>query len=396
MYQRIPPRPYRGYGQSKHRKRFVLLAVFLGLCLLAFSAFFILQDYLVFSSDGVRLELPFSLSKKISNKAGDPVTPPLEIEPQESAQEGTQAPPDNTVTPPEKVLVPATVLHAVYADVSKLSDSGYRKNLLALPDLNAVVIDLKLPDGSITYRSKAAAGGASDKASDAVSEAVKEFSDNGIYIIGRMSAFRDNIAPRTEMRAAAVKTKSEAVWLDYKSISWFNPYEAGTGQYLAALALEASDMGVDELQLYNLCFPVSGKIGLISYSDTGDRTATVNAILKEVSTALDGSKMVLSVMPEDSALATGKDLNAGQDIAEFSKTGRIYFNVSGSASTALFDSVKWDQIASGAFDAGEIVPVLKTIAEDKPLAALPQEPLEKCGYVLMNESGEYTPQNFVE
>ena len=353
-----------------------------------------MQDYLVFSADGVRLELPFFQTKEISSKPYDAVDPPLEIEPQEA--EGTQAPAANTDTPSESIPVPMTVLHAVYADGSKLSDSEYRKSLLSLTGINAVVIDLKLPDGSITYRATAAAAGASDNASSAVSDAVKEFSDNGIYVIGRMSAFQDNIAPRTAMRASAVKTKNGVVWLDYKYISWLNPYEAGTGEYLSALALEASDMGFDELQFYNFCFPVSGKTGLISYIDTGDRTAAVSGILKTVITALSGSKMVLSVMPEDSALATGKDMNAGQDIAELVKMGRIYFNVSDNATAALLTSAKWDPISSGAFDAGGIVPVFKTGAADKPLAGLPQETLEKCGYVLINESGDYTLENFAQ
>ncbi len=395
MYYRIPG-PYKGYGHDKRRRRLVFFAVLAGLCVLAVSAFFILQNYLVFSADGVRLEFPFLQSKNQNDTTpGDSDAPPLEVETPEPG--GTETPPNETQTPPEATNVPETVLHAVLADVSKLSDGEYRRDLMSLPGVNAIVVDLKNPDGSVTYRSTAAVEGARENASDAVSEAIREFTENGIYVIGRMSAFRDNIAPRTAMRSSAVKTASGATWLDYKSIGWFNPYREGTAQYLSALAKEASELGCNELMFYNFCFPISGKTELISYSDTEgvDRTTAVNTVLDKISKALSGSDMVLSVTPENSALPTGKDEKAGQDIRMLADlSGRIYFDASDAQSEALFDSLKWDQIVSGAFDDGKIVPVLQSNENNRPLSALPETVIDKCGYVLVSDDGEYTPTNF--
>ncbi|MDP4110040.1 MAG: putative glycoside hydrolase, partial [Bacillota bacterium] len=251
MNYRIPG-PYRGYNAHRGR-RLKIIAALVGVCLLGASAFLLLQDYLVFSPDGVRLELPFfGLDKKSGKAPKKEETPPLKVETGGSEKNGTE-PQSNAAEPeqtaPEKPAgnSDSLILNAVCADYAKLSDREYRRSLMSLSGVNAVIVDLKLADGNVTYLSKAASPDAQKKASDSVSDAIKEFSENGLRVIGRISAFRDNAAPRTVMRSSAIRTGSGATWLDYNYYGWLDPYKKSSAEYLGALSKEAEELGCSEV-----------------------------------------------------------------------------------------------------------------------------------------------------
>ena len=117
---------------------------------------------------------------------------------------------------------------------------------------NAVVIDIK--DGALSYKSPAAEAlspTAIKKAHVSVEEfqaAVKEFQDEGIYTIGRITCFNDTHYAKDHPEACIKTTVSGS--------RWPSAYSRDVWYYNVALAVEAVDlMGFDEIQFDYVRFP---------------------------------------------------------------------------------------------------------------------------------------------
>ncbi len=105
--------------------------------------------------------------------------------------------------------------------------------------INAVVINIKDDDGNILKDL--------NNGGEKVAEVVRQLKERGIYVIGRIVAFRDKKKVQ-ERKYWAIRNKDGSVYQDKEKMSWLNPYNEEVQKYLIRLAKQATKLGFDEVQ----------------------------------------------------------------------------------------------------------------------------------------------------
>jgi hypothetical protein len=86
---------------------------------------------------------------------------------------------------------------------------------------------------------------------------VRRLHRQGIYVIGRIVTFQDSIMSRVRPDLA-IQDLRGGVWRSYKDESWLDPYSIQAQDYNIALAIEAVELGFDEIQFDYVRFPSDG------------------------------------------------------------------------------------------------------------------------------------------
>lgn len=193
-------------------------------------------------------------------------------------------------------------------------------------NFNAVVIDIKDEAGNISYNSNVKTAidiSASKNMISDIQSVINDFHDAEIYVIGRIVTFKDpNYAKKVPKNA--YKSTDGSLWYDYSGNNWPNPYNTESWEYPIELAIEAANLGFDEIQFDYIRFPSSeGRVRNIAYgfnSDTQSKSDTVNAFLKQVMEKLSPYNVVVSA---DVFGITTKKMgdfeHIGQDFCEIAK-----------------------------------------------------------------------------
>ena len=391
---------YRGNRYRKRNK--VLLTVLSLFLILSLSAcvFIVTENYVVFTSTGIEIRLPF-----LRREEGPDVDdgPPLQIEelPQKPAEDQPQPPPEETPEqPPDEPedTAPET-LWAVAVDAARLTDEVYLDGILALADttgVNAVMVDLKNQDGTLNYVSAASAAVAANASAGAgdIAPGIKRLREGGVYVIGRVYCMRDNTVSR-QVRSTAIKTASGATWLDWEYGGWLSPYEESARAYLTEIVRECAALGVSEIALDDFCFPYRGKFSVISYPDGAAPKADVlTALLEELAAACAQTETKLSLIPVRESVETGAAPEQGQELAGFVPyVSRVYFALTeseaASAAPALIERVAALAPDKTAF----AVPMIEAATNNKAaIDALLQR--QSTSFVLRNAAGIYSPEDF--
>jgi len=147
---------------------------------------------------------------------------------------------------------------------------------LALIDsagLNAVQLDLKDESGRLGYTSQVKMAGeiGSGLVILPMKERLKDLKDRGIYSIARIVVFRDPFLaqkrPDLMVRTAGGSPLAEGTWVD--------PYSKEVQDYNLDLAIEAYQLGFNEVQFDYIRFPEGGAAETAVYScKAGDDTRT--------------------------------------------------------------------------------------------------------------------------
>ena len=94
---------------------------------------------------------------------------------------------------------------------------------------------------------------------------IKEFHDQGIYVIARVAVFQDSCLSK-KYPEYAVKRKSDGgIWKDRKGISWVYAGSKEVWDYNVKIARVAYSIGFDEINLDYIRFPSDGNMKDISY-----------------------------------------------------------------------------------------------------------------------------------
>lgn len=127
-------------------------------------------------------------------------------------------------------------------------------------EINAYVVDIKDEDGYVGYESQVSEVRENNtwKKKYNPEKVLKEFHDNGIYVIGRLVVFKDPVysAKRPDL---AIKHVNGGLWKDNDGITWLNPYQKETWDYTISIAKEAVALGFDEIQFDYVRYPGGGK-----------------------------------------------------------------------------------------------------------------------------------------
>ena len=290
------------YNSYRGRSRFatvvkVLIVVLVLALLAALAALFFLERYIVYSSDGVRLELPFFQKEE----------PPEE--PSRVVVE--TAPPTASPTPE----VEEERFRAVLLDRSALTD-GTAAEQTAAAGANAAIFDMKADDGALAYASQlplALEMGVSDGAAD--SDAISALNDGELYTVARVACFRDNTAPRWR-NSMALRT-AQGNWRDATDTRWLSIQSPAAREYVIGVCRELAELGFDELLLDCCGFPTRGDMDRLQPGENynpDDLTGPVEDFFAELEAALAGFPDLRISVVTNSNVLSGQADGTGQTL----------------------------------------------------------------------------------
>ncbi|HOE56701.1 MAG TPA: putative glycoside hydrolase [Bacillota bacterium] len=187
-------------------------------------------------------------------------------------------------------------------------------------EINAVVIDVKDDEGMMTYASDlpdveftGANGRVRIKDIDAVMKILRE---NDIYAIARIVTFKDRRAG-DKYAHLSIKNKSGGIWRDRNGMSWLNPYNKDSWDYIVDIAEEAAMKGFNEIQFDYVRFPTDGNIKIIDYGSSAEGKSKPEAIAEFLSYGRERlSKKGIVVSADVFGLVTtsADDMHIGQHL----------------------------------------------------------------------------------
>lgn len=136
--------------------------------------------------------------------------------------------------------------------------------------INSIVIELKGDSGNLMFESDTAKEvyGSSEAlmTKDAFKELMDSYKNEGIYLIGRVVAFKDakyaNAFPDNSIQ------KGNGSLLIHNAEPWPSPYSRDVWRYLVGYSKEAIQLGIDEIQFDYCRFPDGLYDNTINYQNT--------------------------------------------------------------------------------------------------------------------------------
>lgn len=356
-----------GYGGYRGRRTLtdvlrliaIVLAVLVGLVL---AGLFFGQEYIVYTDDGVRLELPFLQQR-----------PPSQSEPLPEVKVEVTGPAAAQSQPtPEPEPEPEPAMAAVLLSLAQVDD-GAAGAAMRQAGGNAVVLDMKDDQGLLAWRvdDPMAAEAKVDgqlAARDQMLQLLAE--EEGMYLVARVSCFKDHGLARNE--DYAIRTNSGYKWTDPEKLRWTALTSDAVQDYLVRRLVELSELGFHEIVLDNCGWPDRGNLGYIKKGaayDPADLSGPLERFLQKASDALEGRDTVLSIRCEP-AILTQEPGRTGLTPALLERfAGRIWVDDPGDGTdlAALLDAAG----ISGGSD--RVVAVRDTLqpGDPRPQAELP-------------------------
>ena len=296
-------RSNKGYSGYRGRRTVTdilkLTAVILAVVVvLALGVLFLAQDYLVYTDGGVRWNLPFL------GREEPPLPDPGEVSVTETVPGGPDSSSASSSVQPEEE--PGLALQLPVSSLTGGSAAGE----LAAAGAQALILEMKAPDGTLAWRSgqslASLAGVNGDGSGDA---ALEQWLQGEVYTVARVCCFRDDSIPYYDTSLAL--RRGEGNWRDELGLRWMTPASQRARDYLAALCGELAAMGFEEIVLEHCAFPIQGEVAAINRGegyDPGLATGQVEAFLKQVEQAAApyGTRV---------SLLAGRDTLAGMETA---------------------------------------------------------------------------------
>ena len=268
----------KGYSTYRGRSPFksflkilaviVVLLIALGVALIVY-----LQQFLVFSEDGVHLDLP----PFFRQDEEEPVQPDV----------------------PEPSLLPDPPPVEVVTPTPPPEPEGLQP--VPLPQE-------ALYDG--TALELASAVSAEDRSINVAIKALNQ--TERLYTIARVSCFKDHALGGS--RSLAITTNSGYLWAGTDGMRWISPTNPEAQEYLTGICVELAQLGFDEILLENAGYPDQGNLNWIKKGAAYDETqfaAVISAFYSQVAGALEEYGVKLSVVTTPEAMA-GLDALTGQ------------------------------------------------------------------------------------
>ncbi len=144
--------------------------------------------------------------------------------------------------------------------------------------LNAVVVDIKSDDGLVWDAEVPLAReiGATYDGFD-LGEFVRQAHERDIYVIGRFTVFKDTKLA-TNRPQWAIQSSEGGLWTDDTKNRYTDPFDERAWEYYADLAVEAAELGVDEIQWDYVRFPVDGDLNTLRVDGEYNEESRINQI----------------------------------------------------------------------------------------------------------------------
>jgi len=162
---------------------------------------------------------------------------------------------------PLKIYLQPFVPKALYLTFYGIGDRALRESALRLineTELNALVIDVKGDRGMITYKSSipyaSEIGAQKLVIIKDIRSLLQSLREKGIYTIARIVVFKD-AALGSARPDLTVRTQDGRIWQDREDLIWVDPSRKEVWDYNINIAVEAAQMGFDEIQFDYVRFP---------------------------------------------------------------------------------------------------------------------------------------------
>jgi hypothetical protein len=174
---------------------------------------------------------------------------------------GEQVIPFPTGRTPLKIYLQPFTPKALYLTFYGIGDRSLRESALKLineTELNALVIDIKGDRGMITYKSSipfaSEIGAQKLIIIKDIRRLLQSMREKGIYTIARIVVFKDNTlgSARPDL---TVRTQDGRIWHDGEDLIWVDPSRKEVWDYNINIAVEAAQIGFDEIQFDYVRFP---------------------------------------------------------------------------------------------------------------------------------------------
>ncbi|MDL2288410.1 putative glycoside hydrolase [Oscillospiraceae bacterium OttesenSCG-928-F05] len=327
-------RGYKSYKGGKHGGRGVSIAVICAVLVALVSVFVLfIGDSMTLASLKDRLFGPGAAPTETPSAAPTADIPVLIVETPSPSPTPAETPSPHSGLTLKAVFLPDITDDAAVEAAAALVESG---------TANAVIINMKADSGHLSFVSQTVlAENAEVNAESDPEDAIARLKGAGAYLVGRMSAFKDDRAPRTN-NTFATKISDGVIWLDENYHGWLNPYSDGVKAYLTDLSLELTALGFDEILLDNVCFPTRGRPNLLYFGAdaTTPRTDAIEGFIEDLKATLEGAGAALSCMPGAACLAEGRHEDAGQDLTALAGLcDRIYMRIPETDPLAAFEAM---------------------------------------------------------
>jgi hypothetical protein len=191
-------------------------------------------------------------------------------------------------------------------------------DLIEQTELNAIVIDIK--EGYVWYDTRVQFfhdAGAVLPTYDP-RPLIQELHDRGIYVIARQVIFNDPIVAENRPDLA-IKTDDGETWRGWMGDAWVNPFNRELWQPNIDLAVEAAELGFDEIQYDYIRFPSDGDLRVAdfgpNYTEDG-RVAAIVEFLRASRAALEPTGAMLAVDIFGIVAIYGDDQGIGQRLVD--------------------------------------------------------------------------------
>ena len=279
--------------------------VALVLVLLASCAYLVLQNYIVYDSQGnATLNLPFfhwewGGDQTSGEENGDGQQIPVEI-----------------LRPQEETATQQDQETAQPLQVTERSVYQLRTQDVLAPDQGdtALVLELKDGDGTFFYQSDYARKESVQGQAVSRSKLADLLSPQREWTaVAALCCFHDTAYAFSNMEGAGICQDTGYIWYDAQNTHWLDPAKAGTREYLCGVARECQDMGFDEILLRDFTYPTQGKLEKIGAAvRQADKAEVLAAFLTEMQEAL-GEDTALSVELTQEQVLAGYDETSGID-----------------------------------------------------------------------------------
>jgi hypothetical protein len=161
---------------------------------------------------------------------------------------------------------------AIYMSACVAGTPSFRDRLVRLiedTELNSVMIDIKDYSGGISFSPsdpawqpawQQATCGARDMRSF-----IETLHQKNIFVIGRITVFQDPFEARRRPHLAVKRSDGVTVWQDHKGLSFIDVAAREYWDHLVALAVDAYNLGFDELNFDYVRYPSDGNMRDIAF-----------------------------------------------------------------------------------------------------------------------------------
>lgn len=305
------PDVYKG-----RRKKLNVLGIVLSAVAVLIVALFVLfgafQKYIVYSNNGISLELPILATPGAEEEEGERVFEQVnaELEITDPDYSDIESQIDEEMEPLRAIFVPAENVNTegITPYVNKLNSVGG----------NALVLEVKPSSGQLVWATSvqlaADYGTAGTTDLGVLANTLKE---QNIYLVAQLSCCTDDLLAQ-RYPAAALTLPGGTPYSDADGY-WVDPYNATVTQYLTELCRELAGYGFDELLFKNLAMPQTDAAlnYTVKLSSLPTPTSAVCGLAMDLTTA--NTDVLCSVILDTTSLRNGLSAQSGQDLSVFAK-----------------------------------------------------------------------------